>query len=97
MAYEDVEHFQPCAVCGSRRFCFDGRDWRCVKCEPSALSSPIRVELQDKGLPPQGDSGCSRWLSVRRVSGCEITATVSGGHSMDLPQGRVRRDGDGEA
>lgn len=53
-----------------------GRDWRCVRCEPSALSSPIRVELQDAGSPLRGDSGeFSRWPSVRRVSGCEITAT----------------------
>jgi len=22
MAYEDVEQLQPCAVCGSRRYCF---------------------------------------------------------------------------
>jgi hypothetical protein len=52
MAYEDVEHLQPCAVCGSRRYCFDGREWRCVKCEPSVLESPIRVELKDPVCVP---------------------------------------------
>jgi hypothetical protein len=54
---------------GSRRYCFDGRDWRCVKCEPSVLKSPIRVELRDEGAS-QGDSGSSHWPSVSRVSGC---------------------------
>jgi hypothetical protein len=35
LAYEDVERLQPCAVCGSRRYCFDGRKWRCAECGAS--------------------------------------------------------------
>lgn len=71
MAYEDVERLQPCE-CGSTRFCFDGRDWQCVRCEPSALESPIRVELRDEDS--RGDSGSSRWPSVSRMIGSEVTA-----------------------
>jgi hypothetical protein len=37
MAYEDVERLRPCAACGSLPYWFDGRDWRCDECEPSAL------------------------------------------------------------
>jgi len=79
------------------RYRFDGQDWQCVRCKPSVLESPIRVELHDEGSP-QSDSGCSRRPSVRRVSGCEITATLSGGHPTDLLLGdRVRPDGNDEA
>jgi hypothetical protein len=52
MAYEDVERLQPFAVCASRQYWFDGRDWRCAKCEPSELESPIRVELKDAVCVP---------------------------------------------
>jgi hypothetical protein len=41
--HEDVERLQPCAACGSRRYCFDGWDWRCIRCEPSVLDSLIVV------------------------------------------------------
>jgi len=73
MAYEDVERLQPCAECGSRRYCFDGRIWRCVNCEPSALASPIRVEIRDDTLDAVENS---RWPSVRQVMGCEVTVDL---------------------
>ncbi len=77
MAYEDVERVEPCVACGSRRYTFDGRDRQCVRCDPSALSSPVRVELKDTNSSKSAGE-IDRWPSVRDVSACEITISSVG-------------------
>jgi hypothetical protein len=89
MDYEDVHRLHSCAVCGSRRYCFEGRDWRCIVCEPSALNSPIRVELLELDLSPTGSSReIGRRPSVLNVSVCEITATPVNGRAIRIARDR---------
>jgi hypothetical protein len=47
MAYEDVERLQPPAVADRGATGSTGGTGVCADCEPSALESPIRVELNE--------------------------------------------------
>jgi hypothetical protein len=45
-----------CETCGSGRYWFDGRIWRCVQCEPSSLAFRIQVAAirRDPPIMPLG-------------------------------------------
>jgi len=48
LSYDEMDKLTPCAVCGSRRYWFDGEVWRCWNCSPPPSPEQIRVDLKER-------------------------------------------------